>query len=114
MLLLAAISVDRLSQLMQVNVACLIGRRTHDCRRLKRWLQQPPVMGCSHGRQHKGEFFHRLAPPWRKTITKKKILALSQPPSQHTCQPSTCSPTSTDRGNEGIWSQVPLVHIYAS
>src|SRR3989449_5150590 len=33
MLLLTAISVDRLSQLPQVNVACLNGRRTHDCRR---------------------------------------------------------------------------------
>src|SRR6266436_7961008 len=63
------------------------------------------------------QFFHRSAPPWRKTMTKKEILALSQPPRQHTCQPSICSPTSTGRGkrrNEGIWSQFPLVHIYAS
>src|SRR5258707_11624227 len=97
MLRLAAISVDRLSQLPQVNVACLNGCRTLDCRRLRRWLHRPPVMGCGHGRQGKGKFFHRSAPPWRKTITKKKILALSQPPRQHTCQPSICSPTSTDR-----------------
>src|SRR5258708_6490255 len=96
--LLAAISVDRLSQLPQVNVAGLNGSRTHDCRRLKRWLHRPPVMACGHGRQRKCKFFHRSAPPWRKTITKKKILALSQPPSQHTCQPSICSPTSTGRG----------------
>src|SRR5260370_20710095 len=54
-------------------------------------------MGCSHARQRKGKLFHRSAPPWRNTMTKKKILALSQPPSQHTCQPSICSPTSTDR-----------------
>jgi hypothetical protein len=72
MLLLAAISVDRLSQLPQVNVACLSGRRTHDCLRLKRWLQRPPVMGCGHGRQRKCKFFHRSAPPSRKTMTKKK------------------------------------------
>src|SRR5258708_40059600 len=55
-------------------------------------------MGCSHGRQRKCKFFHRWAPPSRKTMTKKKILALSQPPSQHTCQPSICWPTATGRG----------------
>src|SRR6266851_6927868 len=48
-LLLAAISVDRLSQLPQVNVACLNRCRTLDCRRLRRWLHRPPVMGCGHG-----------------------------------------------------------------
>ncbi len=54
-----------------VNVACLNGCRTLDCRGLRRWLHRPPVMGCGHGSQRKGKFFHRSAPPWRKTMTKK-------------------------------------------
>src|SRR5260370_8019380 len=41
------------------------------------------------------QFFHRSAPQWRKTMTKKEILALSQPPPQHPPQPSPPSPTPT-------------------
>src|SRR6266481_9412275 len=48
---LAAISVERLSQLPQVNVGCLNGCRTLDCRRLRRWLHRPPVMGRSEERR---------------------------------------------------------------
>src|SRR5260370_15784791 len=71
-------------------------------------------MGCGHGRQGKGKLFHRSAPPLRKTITKKNILALSQPPaSTPASHRSACRPQQVG-ASEGIWSQVPWVHIYAS
>jgi hypothetical protein len=63
-------------------------------RSLGQWLGRPLVMGVGHGRQRKG-IVSSLAFRWRNTITKKKILALSQPPTQQTCQPSICLPTAT-------------------
>jgi len=72
MLLLAAISVDRLSQLPQVNVACLSGRRTHDCRRLKRWLRAATSDGMQSWQTAQGQTLSSLGSSLAKNHDKEK------------------------------------------